>query len=58
VGIANGLAVYTPNSVRKFEFNLQNAPGVDFSTGILRVTFSASSDVKPEKYAEAELNLD
>lgn len=57
VGIANGLAVYTPNTVRKFEFNLQNPPDVDFSKGILRVTFSAPSDVRPEKYAEAELIL-
>jgi hypothetical protein len=57
VGIANGLAVYTPNTFRKFEFNLQNPPGVDFSTGKLRVTFSAPSDVRPEKYAEAELIL-
>ena len=57
VGIANGVAVYTPNSIRHFEFNLLDSPGVDFKSGKLVVTFSAPSDVKPEKYAEAELTL-
>lgn len=57
VGIANGVAVYTPNSIRHFEFNLFDSPGVDFKSGKLVVTFSAPSDVKPEKYAEAEMAL-
>ncbi len=57
VGIANGIAVYTPNSIRHFQFNLNNVPGVDYKSGKLLVDFSASSDVKPEKFAEAELLL-
>jgi len=57
VGIANGVAVYTPNTIRKFRFNLNNIPGVDFRTGTLRVLYSAPSDVKPVRYAEAELPL-
>lgn len=57
VGIANGLAVYTPNTKRSFEFNLINTSGVDLKSGKLLVTYSAPSDVKPEKYAEAELML-
>jgi hypothetical protein len=57
VGSANGIAVYTPNSLRHFQFNLNKAEGVDFSSGKLLVVFSAPSDVKPSKYAEAELNL-
>jgi hypothetical protein len=57
VGIANGIAVYTPNTKRSFEFSLFNDKGVDYSGGSLRVTYSAPSDVKPEKYAEAELML-
>ena len=57
VGIANGIAVYTPNTVRRFQFNLNNLPGVDYRSGTLRVIFSAPSDVKPERYAEAELAL-
>jgi hypothetical protein len=57
VGIANGIAVYTPNTKRHFEFSLNNTTGLDFKNGKLLVTFSAPSDVKPEKYAEAEYLL-
>lgn len=57
VGIANGIAIYTPNARRNFRLNLNNVPGVDYRTGNLRVTFSAPTDVKPQKYAEAELKL-
>ena len=57
VGIANGVAVYTPNTRRRFEFSLINASGLDLASGRLIITFSAPSDVKPEKYAEAELIL-
>lgn len=57
VGIANGVAVYTPNTKRRFQFNLNMVPGVDFRTGTLRVIYTASSDVKPVRLAEAELPL-
>ncbi len=57
VGIANGVAVYTPNKIRRFQFNLNKAPGVDFRSGTLRVIYSAPSDVKPVRYAETELSL-
>ena len=57
VGIANGVAVYTPNTTRKFEFPLINTRGLDLTSGRLNITFSAPSDVKPEKYAEAVLIL-
>ncbi len=57
VGIANGVAVYTPNLKRKLQLNLNKVAGIDFRTGKLRVTYSASSDVKPEKFAEAEILL-
>ena len=57
VGVANGVAVYTPNTIRRIQFNLKKIPGVDFSSGNLRVIYSASSDVKPVRYAEAELTL-
>jgi len=57
VGIANGVAVYTPNTTRKFEFPLINTRGLDLTSGRLEITFSAPSDVKPEKYAEAVLLL-
>lgn len=57
VGIANGVAVYTPNRLRKFQMDLDSQPGVDYSKGTLRVIYSASSDVKPARLAEAELAL-
>ena len=57
VGIANGVAVYTPNTRRRFEFNLINTSGLNLRSGRLLITFSAPSDVKPEKYAEAVLML-
>jgi hypothetical protein len=57
VGSANGVAVYTPNTIRRFQFNLNKVPGVDFGAGTLRIIYSAPSDVKPARYAEAELKL-
>jgi len=57
VGIANGGAVYTPNSIRRFQLYLNNVPGVDYKTGKLVVTYSLSSDVRPARLAEAELLL-
>jgi hypothetical protein len=57
VGIANGVAVYTPNAVRRFQMNLNKLPSVDFTTGTLRIIYSAPSDVKPVRYAEAEIML-
>ncbi len=57
VGVANGLAVYTPNAIRRFRMNLNPVAGVDFSSGKLRVTYSAPSDMRPQRYAEAELSL-
>lgn len=57
VGTANGVAVYTPNTRRQFQFNLIRDLGVDFGSGQLRVIYSAPSDVKPMRYSEAELAL-
>lgn len=55
LGIASGVAVYTPNSFRKFQLNLNGE--ADLKSGRIRVTYSAPSDVRPEKYAEAYLEL-
>lgn len=57
VGNVNGVAVYTPNSKRNFQMNLNRVPGVDYRSGTLRVTYSAPSDVKAAKYAEAEITM-
>ena len=57
VGNANGVAVYTPNTLRRLSLPLINTEAVDLNRGKLRVIFSAPSDVKPQKYATAELTL-
>ena len=57
VGVVNGIAVYTPNTVRRFRMDLYKKVKVDYRTGSLMVTYSAQSDTKPEKFAEAELKL-
>jgi hypothetical protein len=55
LGIASGVAVYTPNSSRKFQLNLNGE--ADLKSGRIRVSYSAPSDVRPEQYAEAFLVL-
>jgi len=57
VGTVRGIAVYTPNTVRKFQMDLDNKAKVDYRSGSLKVTFSSQSDTKPEKLAETELRL-
>lgn len=57
IGIANGVAVYTPNAKRRFQLPLGKADQVDMKNGRLKIYFSAPSDVKPARYAEAEIML-
>jgi len=59
VGVVKGIAVYTPNKIRKAQLDLENNTKQDYHSGTLRITYSAQSDTKtkPEKYAEAELKL-
>lgn len=57
VGVVRGIAVYTPNTVRKFKMQLHNSPGVDFTKGKLSIKFQAPNDGKAEVYAEKEFPL-
>jgi len=57
VGTVRVIAVYTPNSVRRFQMDLDKKAKVDFKSGSLKLTYSSQSDAKPEKYSEAELKL-
>lgn len=57
VGVVNGIAVYTPNAVRRFRMELNQLVGTDLSSGKLLITYNAQSDVKPETYASAQLEL-
>jgi hypothetical protein len=54
VGLVRGLAVYTPNTLRRFSMPLYVPEGVDISAGKLRVRYSSSDETKPEIYAEKE----
>lgn len=53
----NGIAVYTPNSTRRFRVDFERKASVDYKNGSIKATFSAQSDTKPEKFAEAQLKL-
>lgn len=57
VGTVNGIAVYTPNAMRKFRFDLDRTKNVNYKSGKIRITYSAQSDVAPKTFATAELNL-
>ena len=58
VAIARGIAVYTPNQLRKFQLNLQNPEGkVNFNKGKLVLIYSAPSDISDQEYARTEFVL-
>lgn len=57
VSNVNGLAVYTPNASRTLSIDLDPKKSIDYSSGKLVVTFVSQSDTKPQKFAEAVLNL-
>ena len=57
VGTVRGIAVYTPNSVRRFQMELNAKTKVDFHSGNLKIIYTSQSDTKTEKYAEAVLPL-
>jgi len=57
VGTVRGIAVYTPNSIRRFRMPLENAKGVDYHSGKLKVVYTTPSNHKPVTITEAELIL-
>jgi hypothetical protein len=57
VGLVRGIAVYTPNTLRRFSMPLNVPEGIDFSKGKLVVRFSSSNEAKPEVFDEKELVL-
>lgn len=57
VGTVRGLAVYTPNTLRRFSMQLRTPAGVDLGTGKLWITYSAPNDLKPEVYTETSFFL-
>lgn len=57
VGIVKGIAVYTPNTLRRFQLDLKRLPEIDYHKGSLTVEYTTQSDTKSEKLAKAELIL-
>ncbi len=57
VGIVRGIAVYTPNTIRRFSMRLRNLPNVDYGRGKLIVKYQAPGDLRPELFATKELML-
>jgi P pilus assembly chaperone PapD len=56
-GSVKGIAVYTPNLLRRFQMDLDRTSGINYHTGKLQVVFTTQSDVKPVQLANAELLL-
>lgn len=56
VGLAKGVAVYSPNAVRHFNLRLNKIPGISYKSGKLHITYSDQS-LQPVKLAEAEISL-
>jgi hypothetical protein len=42
VGLSNGVAIYTPNTIRRYEIPLTGEPGVKITDGELRIVFLES----------------
>jgi len=57
VGSIKGIAVYTPNLLRRVWINLNKTVGIDYHTGKVRVTLSTPTEDKAVKIAEAALYL-
>lgn len=57
VGMANGIAVYTPNKIRTFQFQLNDLVGVDYKQGKLQIQYLNPSDLIKGNLAETEILL-
>ena len=57
VGKAGGVAVYTPNPLRRVKLALQPPPGLVLARGTLRVTFRERPDAGGKLLAEAAIEL-
>jgi P pilus assembly chaperone PapD len=56
IGVAKGVAVYTPNTTRNFNLQLENKPEIDYHQGKIHLVFTDQS-AKPVKLAEDEITL-
>ncbi len=56
-GMVKGIAVYSPNPVRRVKINLENHRGINYHAGKLHITYTSPAESKPAKIAEADLVL-
>ncbi|MFT3703171.1 MAG: hypothetical protein QM802_12410 [Agriterribacter sp.] len=56
-GVIKGIAVYTPNQLRRFKLNLENHPGIDYRTGRLHIKYTTSTETQSTTLAETDLVL-
>jgi hypothetical protein len=57
VGDVRGIAVYTPNPIRRFQLDLNKARGVNYHSGKLHIVYTTPADSKLATLAEADLFL-
>jgi hypothetical protein len=57
VGKVQGVAVYTPNLIRRCVINLNNTPGINYHTGKIHIVYSATREDRVSNLTEAELQL-
>lgn len=57
VGIIKGIAVYTPNTVRHLQMELDNTHKVDYKNCQLRIRYNTDKDASPEDSSEAIIAL-
>jgi hypothetical protein len=56
-GTAKGIAVYTPNTLRKFRLTLDTNSAIDYRSGRLSVEYSTADDPRPVRIAGKDLEL-
>ncbi len=56
-GTAKGIAVYTPNTARRFRLTLNKQSGIDYHSGRLSVEYSTADDNHPIRITGADLQL-
>jgi hypothetical protein len=56
-GTAKGIAVYTPNTARRFRLTLDKKNGIDYHSGKLSVEYSTADDPHPIRMAGADLQI-
>ena len=57
VGTVKGIAVYTPNAIRRFQMELKDKDRIDYQSGKLELKYITQSDSKPLTIAEGSLQL-